>query len=551
MSVHCRFLSIVTVFSFLLFVPPAAASLPAVYIAQTAGGANTGADCANASPASFFNTAGSWGNGAAQIGAGTVVHLCGAWTGAANSVLLTFQGSGAPGSPIELLFEAGASLQAPYFKSGYGTGTGGAINLNGKSNLIIDGGATCGEVGGSPVNVSNCNGVIQNTANGTVLTYQLGSSAIYSSGSPHNVEIRNLVIKNMYLRVDPQNNSAAADGGGVYGIYFDHADFSGLNIHHNNIQNNARGTVLDFEGTNVSGVTIANNYVADAGWHISIAGYGNGTAVGNIQIHDNEITDWHNWLTPTGAFHSNGIMIFNSCLPTQTCSAGDTSSNIYNNYIHGDMTGGKPLYNSSGFISPQDNTSGFRIFNNRLHCTGGCQGMVYWLGCDFGGSRACGGNGQIYNNTMITEGGGNCVVVGTVTPSLIKNNIMVGCNGLETLLGDYTQIVSDYNVGYNLNTWAASASPYSAYNLAQWQAAKSKDRNSAASNPLFDASDRLQMGSLAIGLGTNLTSLGIAQLNKDMLGAARRGSGTWDAGAYQFTMVSPLAPPAGLTVTVH
>jgi hypothetical protein len=55
----------------------ASASAKDIYLAQSAAGAATGADCADAQAASFFNSSGNWGSGAAQIGPGTTVHLCG------------------------------------------------------------------------------------------------------------------------------------------------------------------------------------------------------------------------------------------------------------------------------------------------------------------------------------------------------------------------------------------------------------------------------------------------------------------------------------------
>lgn len=91
------------------------ASATNIYIAQAAAGGANGADCADALPSSYFNNGGNWGSGANQIGPGTTVHLCGTITGAPGSTLLTVQGSGASGSPVTILFESGAQLNAPYW----------------------------------------------------------------------------------------------------------------------------------------------------------------------------------------------------------------------------------------------------------------------------------------------------------------------------------------------------------------------------------------------------------------------------------------------------
>src|SRR3989338_10898770 len=65
------------------------------YLSHSAAGSGDGSSCANARPASFFNSSGNWGTGAAQIGPGTIVHLCGTIT-----TDFTSQGSGASGNPV-------------------------------------------------------------------------------------------------------------------------------------------------------------------------------------------------------------------------------------------------------------------------------------------------------------------------------------------------------------------------------------------------------------------------------------------------------------------
>ena len=111
------------------------ASIGDIYVAQGAIGAADGSSCASAKATSFFNSASNWGASATQIGPGTVVHICGVITAAAGSTAFTFNGSGASGNVITLKFETGAVLQAPYFGP-----NGGAIEVNGKSYIVIDGG---------------------------------------------------------------------------------------------------------------------------------------------------------------------------------------------------------------------------------------------------------------------------------------------------------------------------------------------------------------------------------------------------------------------------
>ena len=105
-----------------------------IYVAQNAAGGNSGGDCADAHAVSWFNSSANWGSGNGQIGPGTTVHLCGTFTGAANSTMLTIQGSGASGNPVTILFENGADLTAPYWSGN------GAIICSGHNYITIDGG---------------------------------------------------------------------------------------------------------------------------------------------------------------------------------------------------------------------------------------------------------------------------------------------------------------------------------------------------------------------------------------------------------------------------
>jgi hypothetical protein len=67
----------------------------AIYIAQNGQGVADGTSCANARAASWFNSGSNWGSGSSQISPGSTVYLCGS-----ISTSLTFQGSGANGSPV-------------------------------------------------------------------------------------------------------------------------------------------------------------------------------------------------------------------------------------------------------------------------------------------------------------------------------------------------------------------------------------------------------------------------------------------------------------------
>src|SRR5579871_5513817 len=149
-----------------------------LFVAQNAAGANSGADCADAHSAAWFNTASNWGSGVGQIGPGTTVHLCGAFTGAAGSTMLTIQGSGASGQNIVIQSDSGspATLSAPYWNANHG-----AIYCSGLQYITLDG---------------NNNGVIQNTANGQGLSFQQQSVGIVDFCS--NSVVQNWTVANIY-----------------------------------------------------------------------------------------------------------------------------------------------------------------------------------------------------------------------------------------------------------------------------------------------------------------------------------------------------------------
>ena len=87
-------------------------------MSQSATGLGNGQDCSNTKAASYFNTSTYWVSSTpigTQIGPGTVIHICGTFTGNAGSSALVVRGSGTSTQPITILFEPGAQLNAPYW----------------------------------------------------------------------------------------------------------------------------------------------------------------------------------------------------------------------------------------------------------------------------------------------------------------------------------------------------------------------------------------------------------------------------------------------------
>ena len=177
------------------------------------------------------------------------------------------------------------------------------------------------------------------------------------------------------------------------------------------------------------------------------------------------------------------------------------------------------------------------------------------------GDYGTGPNWSIYNNSFLGSGdvrNSGCIVLGAMA-SIVKNNIFSGCTtfisapsgafapgGLNNNL--YANAVPGGNPPWDYNSVAINA-------LADWQSATGQDANSThVASADLDSTGKPLAGSPAIGVGANLTSVGIASLDSDYGGISRPGSGPWDAGAYQYSS-TPIndtqAPsvPSGLATT--
>jgi hypothetical protein len=519
---------------------PAAGSAANIYIAQSAVGAAHGADCNDAYAYTFFNTASDWGSGASQIGPGTTVYLCGTFTGTAGQTLLTFQAGGTSGSPITLAFTSGANLTAPYWSAN------GAISSSGHSYIVINGGT---------------NGTIQNTANGTSLTYHQPSYGVGMTNCTH-CEVENLTVRDIYINQGSSSSATDTAGGATGGVYFQGSS-TGSIFANNTFSDMSVGlTVSADPNADASNLQIYGNSISDMHWGIAVVGGDSGDTMNNLLIYGNTITNWTNWYYPASAYHQDGIILYN----VGNSGAGITAT-IYNNYIYGDFAdGGSP----TGEIYCAD-FSTCTIFNNLLVDTGTIATATprMWLGQ----STNWGKNMTVYNNTMVGASGTVCIqlfITGTLTS---ENNV---CNNPHTLyaapysteaLLEAAVATSNYNVWFGGTTigGTTTGTPTVCYNesgegqfltYSAWQAL-GYDANSSTSTPNLNSSYVPQPTSSAIGLGTNLYSVcngqpnpGLGALCYDKAGNARPTSGAWDIGAYNYTDPAP-APPTGVTDATH
>jgi hypothetical protein len=463
------------------------ASAANIYIAQ--GGNGSGSSCSSPLPDTFFNNAGNWGSGPAQIGPGTVVTYCGAGTYPAGSTALSFQGNGASGSPITLLFAAGASLSSPYFAGSPNYGCGGAICMSsygtGRSFVTVDGGS---------------NGAIINTANGDGLGNQQGSEGIEMTNC-NTCTVQNIAITNMYVHI--QNGVTHAQG-------LDQTQERAISMQGSNLTvNNARmvncGWCLFNPYVNGdTNITIENSYFQyyDHGWALTGCA---GCSFTNAYYHDNQQLDTANWDTSGCDFHHDGIHTFGS-LPDGSSSI--SNFNVYNNYWGGNWgncatgfifiergastpTGMKTFngWNNVAVVSPQtsvDTNSWWGLFE---------ASTLRWYNNTITGANAT-------DNTL-------CTSVQYTGAVYYENNVTNSCGDpVET---DNSTIVTwDYNAygtscQNGMNCFGYDGNLTSSFSA--WKTACACDAHSFQNNSLSLNSDGSISGnSPVLGVGTSLSS---------------------------------------------
>jgi hypothetical protein len=521
------------------------------YYVGPSDSAGNGSSCANADAynGSYISTASNWVPGITW-------HLCGTITVPVGGNGITALGSGTASNPINIVFESGAILQSAAFggrPSALGLIIGGGIVINGYDYIVVDGKNT---------------GTIQNTENGSSLTYQNTTIGVLAEGDY--LVVRNLTIQDIYVNSSAESNSTP--GFGSTDIEFDGNDGE---ICSNKLTNAHIG--VDFssgwagprtEGpascndtVSASGVHVYNNYISDHGWMINVGGGG------YANIYDNEMTNWANWFYPTNttyAYHLDGIIAYG-------VGSGDVvKPYIYDNYIHGDFVG----YPTGFIFCTYGNTgsgSACTIYNNLLVGTGNTatQGQgIYFHSAD--GNPL--GPHYIYNNTIVGFNTGSIYADGDTTQVYtIENNIIWSGGGWYYQFNStpISNMTSNNNVFYG-GRYNGGSDPNGGFSvgsvtdgtLSQWQAT-GEDSNSVESNPDLSSTYMIQStSSVAYGIGTNLTSLDLSSLDTGApasfgtsysCGAgcvSEPSSGAWDAGAYPYgTSSQPVTELCSVSAT--
>ncbi len=522
-------LKLIAALAFFLLAIPARASLTAVYIGQAAAGTADGSSCANQYAITFFNTAGNWGAGAAQIGQDTTVHLCGTITS-----VMTVQGSGAAGNLITIQWETGASLQA--------CSTTGSFRIDGRSYLVLDLGAN--------------STAIECPNNGDGLGTAIAALGIYDGGTvASHVEVRNGTIGPMYVHV--QGNTSTS-GNSAYGISL--AGGGNLSFHNLTVTGGGKGILWAGSTAGTSGNTIYQSTFVNDGAGIYYACGSTSCTDSGATIHDNDFTVGLNW--SGSGIHQEDIHIFSN-------GAGSSITGLlyYNNYEHGNWPASGGTSNieidQGVFGDGNGSTSGY-IFNNV--CVEGNDGNKAGNGCVY--AQRNDQNWGVYNNTIDCVSNANPPAAFgieldniTGTTYVAKNNIVMNCDVPYNTSGStVTGLTMDYMDWYNVGSlgWATNTSGSATFyaTLAAWKAFSGTDANSITTIPGLNTDYTITNSSSNAHLaGTNLTGLGIAALD---IGApqtfgvsgacgtgcvARSSSASWDLGAYPLASASAASAP--------
>jgi hypothetical protein len=461
-----------------------------MFIAQTARGADSGTDTANAHSAIWFNASGNWGGGTAKISAGDTVHLCGTLT---SSVKIN--GSGANGNPITILFEPGSRFSSPHWNQG-GTNSDAAISGEGLSYITLDGGK---------------NGIIECTNNGTNKTYQVPCSGIDFSGCS-NIIIKNLTVQNIYVR------TAGTSGSFGNGIIFKPPSHD-LTIQ-DNILNDAGGPLFIQYSAGDKNFFIFNNSSINAGeGNIVIGSSNNSSTVANVQIYNNTLSKGLGTWSGNPAIHTNCMHLF----AVHTGSRID-SLKIFNNSVTGAWG-----TNSTSYIFLEGNIYSPKVYNNLFIAgdpgSGGGNGYLY--------IKESPGGTSIENNSFI----GNKSGIGLIVQGLganIKNNLFFNVSAPVICPYDTTGILScDYNIYYKGTIFGFGN--YSQITFSQWKARTQFDKKSLISQPILDTGYApTSLDTTARGKGLNLAPAFISDKN----GTLRPAVGPWTIGAFEISLLS-------------
>jgi len=386
------------------------------------------------------------------------------------------------------------------------------------------------------------------------LANQVASNLI-SGGSScgHDLEVRNLLLLNVYMRtVSTDASSGAGNSAGIALVN------CGSNLHVHDLTSTwAHTNILVSANSSVANWELSNNGTAHSTWGIAASMGGNAQIGSNVKIYGNDINNGPDWDDPSDLYHRDGIFVYG-----HSSTGYFDGIYVYNNYVHGNWGTGATI---TSFVYTETSLHNLYIFNNvfQLLANSVSNGQS---------GTAANVNQFLFNNTVIgynppTDTGGAFNDVGdgvnARASTTIENNVIYemgpaidyrhsGASSLAAINNnDYFGIYSG-GVGFACDSDCAST--WTAWRAKGW------DANGSNADPKLNPNATLQFGSAAIGLGKNLYSIcsgqpnpGLGALCYDKAGVARPAIGSWDAGAYNFKGASgaTILPPTGLTAIVH
>lgn len=454
---------------------------------------------------------------AATASAGDINYLCGTLSTGPKVTA-----SGTNGNVISYIWDSGAMVSLA---------SGQIINLNGaKSFLLFDGGIPCG-AGTSCNSIEAANptgyatgqaGIVEATANGSALANQSAATqAFYGCNGCHDIEIRNLIIRNMYVHSSLTDTTSNIDTG-TFAFQCPNTGGCGsgvISVHDSTIHD--IGTSISVETTSTTTVNIYNNDFYNMNWAMEDSGAG----VRTISLHDSSCHDTTNWDTNADAFHHNCLHEF----MTTGHGSDSLSTSVYNVQSYGNW--GSCCTTATLIYGEIASPSNFNIFNNVCLQFSGNVAPCVVAGL---------ATGLVANNTMLGVTPSNNVVALQLggTNLTIENNAISGYGQYIFPVTGTTFVTFDYNwygttEGNGNSPWQFGVT--GANTFAQWKTACSCDSHGGKVASLgFSALGVPLLGSSLIGAGANLTGLLITALDSDITGFPRPSSAAWDVGAYAY-----------------
>lgn len=392
-----------------------------LFLAQGTAGAADGSSCANALAASFFNSSANWGTGANQIGSGTTIHLC----GTISTVLSTPASSGT--GLITILCETGCKMSAPANQNFFIIGNTNAWKING--------GFPCGP---QPSGTVVCNGIIENTANGTDLANQVSPVRGFDLGGASGaIEIVGWDIRNLYVHTPPVPLTAISSNGtnqvtvtcsgpcgkvvGENGLSLTDSNVAAFNIatHSLLVASTSGNTMVLTYPTTIAAASDTTGNVSDGIVpNTSINGIHSNPVLANLSIHDSDIHDvsWAVDLTPTTATPLGTIIdlfdldIFNMDHGPTLGGTNTNSSVIYklhDSHIHSWKnwdTGALNAYHHDGFhfFNSSSQAAELDIYNNLFDVWDGTNNTAPMF------NQSSLGNTRIFNNVVKCDPAQGC-----------------------------------------------------------------------------------------------------------------------------------------------